>query len=321
MPVRLEEWAEAEERLRHSVLGSFRTQPQIAKQEHILHGPLDRREGDKIRLAVTAALKAGLTIGDAERSALQPLGPDQWNEASQQVESHLDTPLAIPDRDLEVYVSQNVAPQPPVPELLEDQVAEVARLAQETLEQNADPEQAMREEIEAAIQEKQSLQSRIPEGAGESDLLVEADIEAEPESVIEHDLGLAAAIAIAAQKAVTDSGEPSAEVVLSPADAEPVQWDLAAAMDPSRLTPLPLVAAALEAVGLDEEHFGFLLRYGTLAPEGRASEIKITGLGMAEFSNRAAEWFKALGASKFPIQVIDDGSGALTVYLLASVPA
>ena len=91
-------------------------------------------------------------------------------------------------------------------------------------------------------------------------------------------------------------------------------------MDPSRLTPLPLVAAGLEAVGLDEEQFGFLLRCGTLAPSGRTSEIKIAGLGMAEFSSRAAEWFKALGASKFPIQVIDDGSGELTVYLLESVP-
>ena len=92
-------------------------------------------------------------------------------------------------------------------------------------------------------------------------------------------------------------------------------------MDPSRLTPLPLVTAALEAVGLDEEQFGFLLRYGTFAPEGKKSEIKIAGLGLAEFSERAAEWFVALGASKFPIQVVDDGSPELTVYLLEGGPA
>ena len=34
-----------------------------------------------------------------------------------------------------------------------------------------------------------------------------------------------------------------------------------------------------------------------------------------------ADWFNALGASKFPIQVIDEGSGELTVYLLEGGPS
>nr|NIM21899.1 hypothetical protein [Candidatus Latescibacterota bacterium]NIO78103.1 hypothetical protein [Candidatus Latescibacterota bacterium] len=73
------------------------------------------------------------------------------------------------------------------------------------------------------------------------------------------------------------------------------------------------------AVGFDKEQFGFLLRYGALAPEGRASEFKIAGMGMAEFSRRAADWFEAMGAAKFPVQVVDDGSGNLTVYLLETM--
>ncbi len=94
-----------------------------------------------------------------------------------------------------------------------------------------------------------------------------------------------------------------------------------APLDFQQLTPLLQLTAALEAVGLDAEQFGFLLRYGTYAPAGRNSQIAVGGLGLAEFSRRAADWFNALGASKFPIQVIDEGSGELIVYLLEGGPS
>lgn len=306
MPARLEDWAEAEERLRLSVLGNLRIQPQLAEQEEILLGRLDRREGDKIRMAVTAALKAGLTIGDAERSALQPLGAEQWQEARSRLQSHLESPTAIPDDDLAVYVPLDAKPEPHPQQPLEDQVDEVARLTRETLSDEPASEEKMREEIEEAIEEKRLLHSQLPQEPTAPDPIQDVEIETDPEP----------------EALPVPEAKPEEPFVLEPLPTVDLSdWDLAAAMDPSRLTPLPLVAAALEAVGLDEEQFGFLLRYGTLAPSGRTSEIKIAGLGMAEFSSRAAEWFNALGTSKFPIQVIDDGSGELTVYLLESVPA
>ena len=303
MQVKFEDWVEAEERLRLSLLGGFRLQPQLAELEEILHGPLDRGDGEKIRDVVVAALRAEPTIGDAERSALQPFGPEQWEEARSRVQSHLASPTAIPEQDLAVYVPLDMEPEPRVRQPLEDQVEELARL---TLSDEPESEEINREEIEKAIEEKRLLHSRRPQGHDESEPIDETEIVP--------DLGqelMATLLKAQDEPAVL---EPLPTVDLS-------DWDLAKAMDPSRLTPLPLVAAALEAVGLDEERFGFLLRYGTLAPVGRKSEIKITGLGMAEFSRRASDWFNALGTSKFPIQVIDDGSGHLTVYLLESAPA
>ncbi len=385
MPARFEDWAEAEERLRLSLLGGFRVRPQLAEQEEILHGPLDWTVADDIRGSLIAALKAEPTIGDAERTALRPFGPEQWEEVRTRVQSHLASPTAIPEQDLAVYVPLEVELEPRARQPLEDQVDEIARLAlaeetetekaarlalaeeleiekaarltlaeeveiekaarlalaeeseseeaarlalaeeleiekaarltlaevveiekaaRLTLAKELESEEAAREEIEEAISKKRRLQWRIPQKPSEAQEAPEMPMAAAPEP------------------------EPLAHVekdrpIIAP-PSEPIDysdWDLATALDPSRLTPLPLEAAALEADGLDEEQFGFLLRYGTLAPAGRKSEIKVAGLGLAEFSHRAAEWFNALGASKFPIQVIDDGSGQLTVYLLESVPA
>jgi len=191
-----------------------------------------------------------------------------------------------------VYSPREKEPEDSAQQALIDQVDQIARLA-----------------LAAGAVEVEAVEESIEEPPPVPDLDIEPD------------MALAAASAATAHEPVSAApDEQSSETILPEADLEPVIWDLAAAMDPSRLTPLPLVAAALEAVGLDEEQFGFLLRYGTLAPSGRNSEIKITGLGLAEFSDRAAQWFEVLGASKFPIQVIDDGSGELTVYLLESVP-
>lgn len=308
MQVKFEDWAEAEERLRLSLLGGFRLQPQLAKQEQILHGPLDLQEAENIRRAVIAAFGAEPTIGEAERSALQPLGLEQWAEAQSRIQSHLASPTAIPDDDLAVYVPLDVEPTPRVRQPLEDQVDEVARLAGETLAEELDTDELIREEIEEAIEEKRQLQTRLPQE--------------EPASIP------AAAVEPSETEPISEAEAPS--------EPEPVRevfdptlitsedygdWDLSTALDPNRLTPLPLVAAALEAVGLDEEKFGFLLKYGTFAPIGRTSQIKIAGLGMAEFSRRAADWFNALGASKFPIQVVDEGTGELTVYLLEGGPS
>jgi hypothetical protein len=318
MQARFEDWAEAEERLRLSLLGNFRAQPQLALQEEILHGPLDWGDAEKVRKALMLALKAEPTIGDAERTALQPFGPEQWQEAQTRVQSHLESPTAIPEQDLAVYVPLDMEPEPRVRQPLEDQVDEVARLAREALADESDTEEINLEELEEAIEEKRRLQRSLPQELDKPEPIVEKQHEAEPEPTIEADIvatpGPDALAALLMARDEPEVLEPLPTVDLS-------DWDLAEAMDPSRLTPLPLVAAALEAVGFDEDQFGFLLRYGTLAPVGRKSEIKITGLGMAEFSRRAADWFNALGTSKFPIQVVDDGSGHLTVYLLESVPA
>ena len=293
-----------EERLRLLVSHAFDDEPLLVPGELLIHGPREMVSGDRFQGTTVALLHAEPTISDAERKALLPLSPEAWAQASSVVESHFDSEPAIPERDLAVYSAKEEISEESIEPPTFDQLDEIARLA-----------------LAAGAVEIETVEGAIEEPLTETEVDQDSEPLPEPEAEIAKDLAIAAALAAAVDEPTSATREREIIEVFPPdAEIEAVEWDLAAAMDPSRLTPLPLVAAALEAVGLDEDQFGFLLRYGTLAPTGRTSEIKISGMGMAEFSHRAADWFKALGASKFPVQVIDDGSGELTVYLLEAVP-
>jgi len=83
----------------------------------------------------------------------------------------------------------------------------------------------------------------------------------------------------------------------------------------SGYSPLALTTAALEAIGLDDESFGFLLRYGRYAPAGAKYKISVGGLSLSKLSRRATDWFSLVGNPDFSIQVVDDGGGELTIYI------
>ena len=83
----------------------------------------------------------------------------------------------------------------------------------------------------------------------------------------------------------------------------------------SGYSPLALTTAALEAIGLDNESFGFLLRYGRYAPAGAKYKISVGGLSLSKLSRRATDWFSLVGNPDFSIQVVDDGGGELTIYI------
>jgi len=100
---------------------------------------------------------------------------------------------------------------------------------------------------------------------------------------------------------------------------EVAQWKSEAVTDLRQLTPLPMVTAVLEAIGLEVEQYGFHLRYGSHAPEGVKSEIKVGGMRLVDFSKRTASWFTALGVTELPIRVVDEGAGELTVHLMEDV--
>ena len=80
-------------------------------------------------------------------------------------------------------------------------------------------------------------------------------------------------------------------------------------------SPLALTTPALEAIGLDDESFGFLLRYGRYAPAGAKYKISVGGLPLSKLSGRTTDWFNLVGKPGFSIQVVDDGGGELTVYI------
>ena len=73
-------------------------------------------------------------------------------------------------------------------------------------------------------------------------------------------------------------------------------------------SPLALTTAALEAIGLDDESFGFLLRYGRYAPAGAKYKISVGGLPLSKLSSRTTDWFNLVGKPGFAVQVVDDGA-------------
>ena len=84
------------------------------------------------------------------------------------------------------------------------------------------------------------------------------------------------------------------------------------------LTAVPTLTAALEAIGSKGDDFGFVVRYGRYAPEGRRSEFLVGGLGFSELSKRLTSWLQSHASLDDQVQVIDEGSGELTLYLLGA---
>jgi len=84
------------------------------------------------------------------------------------------------------------------------------------------------------------------------------------------------------------------------------------------MAAVPTLTAALQAIGSAGDDFGFLVRYGRYAPEGRRSEFLVGGLGISDLSKRLTSWLETHGSLDDQVQVIDEGSGELTIYLVAA---
>ena len=83
-------------------------------------------------------------------------------------------------------------------------------------------------------------------------------------------------------------------------------------------TAVPTLTAALEAIGSKGDDYGFIVRYGRYAPEGRRSEFLVGGLGFSELSKRLTSWLESHASLDDQVQVLDEGSGELTIYLLGA---
>ena len=341
-------------RFRQATAQSFDAGPEVAQAESVLHGSSDAQKVSRFRQATAQSFDAGPILADAERAALQALDPERLGKVRSLVDAHLAGRLAIPDVDLAIYApteatqpepapapAQEPSPAPPTdapadaqqvePEIYAptdegirqqrqqaqiESLEEIGRLTKEVVELEGEVEFELPMVPWPPALPSAAPPEEEPEIDAPSRPLTELGLQ-HPEDQVE-ELELADA---ATRAPIEDQGEAlELEPALDQAK-DAAEWKLEAGVDLKLLTPLPLVTAALEAVGLDAEQFGFLLRYGTYAPAGRTSQITVGGLGLAEFSRRAAEWFNALGATKNPIQVVDEGSGELTVYLLEGGPS
>ncbi len=78
------------------------------------------------------------------------------------------------------------------------------------------------------------------------------------------------------------------------------------------------LTAALEDLGANKKDgFGFVLRFGSAAQDDeRESEFEVTGTGLVELSKHLVKWFgKAKHIEEIPLQVVDEGSGGLKIFI------
>jgi hypothetical protein len=248
----------------------------IAEIDRQQFRPLDGEMLDWFRAAMQGAISGGANLADAEKQLLESFGLKKVGELRTAIKSRLGVPAELDEQDLAIYV--------PIGSQEQEDFHGVLRRDLQALE--AEFEQAetglVEEEAELPVAPApQPATTVIGGGAGLAPAAEAADAGTD----------LRAALGI---------GEPSASEGSRLA----------------KLNPVPMLTAALEAIGLGGEEFGFVLRYGRYAPQGRNSEFLVGGLGLADLSRRLTIWLEAQAPLDGQVQVIDEGSGELTMYLL-----
>jgi hypothetical protein len=275
--------------LREGIILSLETAPLKAEADGIPYQDIEQDHVQELRTALEDALKAGASVTDTEREVLKSIGFEKLGEFRSRVQTHLGGPAEIPDEDLAIYVPAGEGRRESFRDAIEERIREFGVAAEIPIEEE---EPLLKEQVAAL------LQSEIEEPPSEEESLApwEPFVAQEPKEE-----------EVLAQVSV-DVTIPVEETIEITA-AKP--GEVLTVMD-----PVPMMTAALEAAGVDGADFGFLLRYGRYAPEGRKSEFLVGGMGMAELSDRLAAWLKANGPMEAQVQVVDEGSGELMIYLL-----
>ena len=237
---------------------------------------LDGEMLDWFRAAMQGAISGGANLADAEKQLLESFGLMKVGELRTAIKSRLGGPAELDERDLAIYVPIGAQEQEDFHGVLRRDL------------------QALEAEFEQA-------------GKGLVEEVAEPPVEpaVQPTTTV---IGGGAALAPAAVAAEAGTDLRAALGVGEPSASEGGRL--------AKLSPVPMLAAALEAIGLGGEEFGFILRYGRYAAEGRNSEFLVGGLGLADLSRRLTTWLEAQAPLDGQVQVIDEGSGELTMYLL-----
>ncbi len=279
--------------LREGLMLSLDTAPLQAEVDGIPYKAIELDQVQKLRATLEDALRAGASVTDAERDVLKSIGFEKLGEFRSRVQTHLGGPAEIPDQDLAIYIPEGGVRGKAFREALQEQLQEFALPPEIPLpaldEEVSAPEELVeplvQPEIEEVLTDEEALvpwDPFVPQAPSEEEVLAQAAVE------------------------VSVPIEESTEMITAAATGGVL----------TGLNPVPMMTAALEAAGVDGADFGFLLRYGRYAPEGRKSEFLVGGMGLAELSDRLAAWLKANGPMEAQVQVVDEGSGELMIYLL-----
>ena len=321
---------------RQAVALSLRTAPPMAKVHLEGFGGLEGDLIEQFRSAMRAAVRSGDNLAMSEKELLSTLDLEKLGEFRSQLDTHLESDPEISEEDLAIYVPSGFGITEEFRRNLALRPAEVAK-----------PEEVGKPEIPAEpdTPEHTPVQPYTP-GAY---VARAPDDEKELEGIESRVYAPGAYVDRAPQEDPKELEPAFVELELEPAsaeieavsgDLEPGRVDAAVAatslragMEASQteemdsqpaasapavqgLTAVPTLTAALEAIGPAVDDYGFIVRYGRYAPEGRRSEFLVGGLGFSELSRRLTSWLDTRGSLDDQVQVLDEGSGELTIYLL-----
>ena len=325
--------------LRESLVAALRTDPLLIRAEEFLHSaqpqeteallednltrlldpgltiaeidrrqyrPMDSGMIERFRTAMEIAVSGGANLADAERRILESFGLSKVGELRAAMRTNLGAPPELPEQTLAIYLPEGDRKQ-----------EELHRALRRDLQA-----------LETALDEAETGSAEE-----ELDLAPALSPESEPAPLPAPGAEIPAGSPVEIPAGRPDSTQPPSTVIASPAAVAPIAGPADGATDLrpvqvlattagsavgrlAKLNPLPMLTAALEAVGLGGEGFGFILRYGRYASQGRKSEFLVGGLGLADLSKRLTAWLEAQGPLEGQVQVIDEGSGELTIYLL-----
>ena len=297
------------QRLRGSLIQSVGGEHTLSEAEGLVFGSYQRDEMNKFRTAIEGALKCEASVTDAEHDVLKSLGFQKLGEFRSRVRSGLGAPAEIPERDLAIYVSADEAKDPAYLQALRQQYAEFEVPLPVSEPDSADIASLTEMQLMDLISEE-VLPSR-------DDVLPrwEPSIVSTPEKP---ELVETEKEPVGVSEPISDDEQVTSVIKITPEERLSVSEDM---FDYRRLNPVPRLTAALEAAGIEQDEFGFILRYGRYAAEGRRSDFLVGGLGLAELSNRIAAWLKEQGPMNAQVQVVDEGSDELIIYLLSEEEA
>ena len=341
---------------RQAVALSLRSAPPMAKVHREGFGGLEGDLIEQFRSAMRAAVRSGDNLAMSEKELLSTLDLEKLGEFRSQLDTHLESDPEISEEDLAIYVPSGLGITEEFRRSLALEPAEVLKPEEvDKPEIPAEPDPLEHRPIQLyapgayvarasdAELELEGIEGRIyAPGAyvdralkEDSDEIVAApaQLEAEP-----------APVEIPARAQFEP--EPASPEIPSSAELEAVSGDhkhervdaalIAGSLragieglqaeEPSQpgtsapaaqgLTAVPTLTAALEAIGPAIDDYGFIVRYGRYAPKGRRSEFLVGGLGFSELSRRLTSWLETRGSLDDQVQVLDEGSGELTIYLL-----
>jgi len=296
---------EGETRLRGSLAELLDEKPVLLEADGLAYQTYEREVIDRLRMAMVQVLRGGSSLADADGELLESLGLEKMGQFRSSLKADLDGLAEIPEEDLAIYVPSGEGIADSFRRGLAEQLREASKRP-ETVKhpsQEGEPTGSTRPgdaglakpdvlpSMEESLPVWGPLAGKRPENRGRSKTYQMAEIEP---------------TAQAAPKVATVSG-------VAPTAGGPAARITGQVQT---LNPVPMLTAALESVGVEGDGFGFLLRYGRYAPEGRRSEFVVGGMGLAELSERLTSWLEAQGPTECQVQVIDEGSGELTIYLL-----